>query len=396
MGLEFLRRKSLKILASTGIRSEYDILFPVINELQNRGDTVKLILSGAHLSHWHGVSLEKIILDDFEIADRVDCLFSTNRNTQRIKGIGALVMGISQCVEREKPDILICVGDREEGIATALVGNYMGILFAHLSGGDPVWGNADDPVRFAISKLAHIHFPFAEEYAENLKKIGEESFRIFHSGNPSLDNIKKTKTINLVKLSEKLGCSLKNQEYIVLIKHPLSSEKDEAGKQMGITLESLKKFSKKHKYKIIGIYPNTDPGSFDILNAIAQYEGSESFFFYKNLPHLEFVNLLRNASALIGNSSMGILEAPFYKLPVVNVGRRQSGRLNAGNVEFVDYEEDLIISALEKACFDNEYRKMIRELKNPFGDGNAAKKIADVLESIDLDEKKWYVKQKLC
>ena len=93
---------------------------------------------------------------------------------------------------------------------------------------------------------------------------------------------------------------------------------------------------------------------------------------------------------------MGILEAPFYKLPVVNVGRRQSGRLNAGNVEFVDYEEDLIISALEKACFDNEYRKMIRELKNPFGDGNAAKKIADVLESIDLDEKKWYVKQKLC
>ena len=183
----------MKIIASTGIRSEYDILYPVINELRLRGHEIKLIISGAHLSDWHGSSLKKIQKDGFEIADKIDCLFSTNRTTQRIKGIGSLVTGISQCVERENPDLLLYVGDREEGIATALVGNYMDILFAHLSGGDPVWGNADDPIRFAISKLAHIHFPFANDYADNLRKIGEEDFRIFHSGNPSLDNIKDTK-----------------------------------------------------------------------------------------------------------------------------------------------------------------------------------------------------------
>ena len=187
--------KNIKILASTGIRSEYHILYPVVNRLRSKGHLVKLIISGAHLSDWHGSSLKEIQKDGFEIADKIDCLFSTNRTTQRIKGIGSLITGISQCVEREKPDLLLYVGDREEGIATALVANYMDILFAHLSGGDPVWGNTDDPIRFAISKLAHIHFPFANEYADNLRKIGEDNFRIIHSGNPSLDNIKNTKKI---------------------------------------------------------------------------------------------------------------------------------------------------------------------------------------------------------
>ena len=388
--------KKLKILASTGIRSEYDILYPVISELESRGHEIKLILSGAHLSDWHGSSLKTIKKDGFKIADKIDSLFFTNRTTQRIKGIGSLVTGISQCVEREKPDLLLYVGDREEGIATALVGNYMDVLFAHLSGGDPVWGNADDPIRFSISKLAHIHFTFAKEYADNLQKIGEENFRIFHSGNPSLDNIKNTKDISIDELYKRLGCQLSTNGYIVLIKHPLSSEKNEAGDQMRKTLKSLKQFCEKYDYKVIGIYPNTDPGSYDILDAIEEYEEYKSFFFFKNLPHIEFVNLMRNASALIGNSSMGILEAPFYKLPVINVGRRQSGRLNAGNVEFVDYKIDQIILALEKACFDNEYRNKVANLTNPYGDGTASTKIADILGSLDLNDRKWYVKQKLC
>ena len=181
-----------------------------------------------------------------------------------------------------------------------------------------------------------------------------------------------------------------------MIKHPLSSEKEEAGSQMRKTLESLKYFCDKHKYKVISIYPNTDPGSYDIIDALKEFEQNESFFFFRNLPHLEFVNLMRNASALIGNSSMGILEAPFYKLPVINVGRRQSGRLNAGNVEFVDYKLDQIILALEKACFDDEYRNKVANLTNPYGNGTASTKIADILGSLDLNDRKWYVKQKLC
>ena len=391
-----MKNRKLKILATTGIRSEYDILYPVICELRDRGHGVKLIISGAHLSDWHGTSLDTIQKAGFDIADKIDCLFATNRKTQRIKGIGSLVTGISQCVEREKPDMLLYVGDREEGIATALVGNYMDVLFAHLAGGDPVWGNADDPIRFAISKLAHIHFPFAKEYAENLRKIGEEKFRIFHSGNPSLDNIKNTKKVSIQKVSQMVGVPFEDDKYVVLIKHPLSSEKNDAGKQMRKTLESLKIFCDEYSFKVVGIYPNTDPGSYDILDAIKEYEEYKSFFFFRNLPHVEFVNLMRNASALIGNSSMGILEAPFYKLPVVNVGHRQRGRLNAGNVDFVNYNTDRIIKALKKACFDNEYRNKIERLINPYGDGSAATKIADAIDTIDTNDRKWYIKKELC
>ena len=388
--------KKLKIIGITGIRSEYEILSPVLKELKKRRHNVKLLVSGAHLSEWHNLTLDKILEDGFEVADKIDSLYSTDRLTQRIKGIGSLVTGMSQSIEREKPDLLLYVGDREEGIATAMIGNYMNILFAHLSGGDPVWGNADDPIRFAISKLAHIHFPFAKEYAENLKKIGEEDFRIFHSGNPSLDNIKNTKNINIKQLTQKLKCGLRQNGYVVLINHPLSSEKMDAGCQMRKILKSLKIFCDKYNHKVVGIHPNTDPGAYEILDAIEEYEDIESFYFFKNLPQLEFVNIMRNASALIGNSSMGILEAPFYKLPVINVGRRQSGRLNAGNVEFVDYEESLIISALEKACFDSKYRSFVQMLKNPYGDGNASEIITEAIETINFNDSKWYIKKNLC
>ena len=189
---------------------------------------------------------------------------------------------------------------------------------------------------------------------------------------------------------------ISDKKYIVFLKHPLSSEKEDAYSQMNISLKAVEKFALEHGVKVIGIYPNTDPGSYDILKAIDEYENAEFIRFYKTLPREILVSLLKGALALIGNSSMGILEAPFYKLPVINVGNRQKGRLNAGNVEFVDYNVDEIIKSLFKACFDESYRKKVAELENPFGDGTTPDKIKDILLSINLGDKKWYIKKKLC
>jgi GDP/UDP-N,N'-diacetylbacillosamine 2-epimerase (hydrolysing) len=386
-----------KILAITGIRSEYDILYPVIKALsKDRRFELKLVVSGAHLSDWHGYTLEKIQSDNFEIADMIDSLYMTNRKTQRVKGIGSLVTALSQTAERETPDVLLVVGDREESIAAALVGNYMDILVAHIGGGDPVYGNADDPIRFAVSKLAHIHFTTAKQYTRNLKDIGEEDFRVFWSGNTGLDNIRNTREIVIKELRKSLDFNIEVGKYVVLINHPLSSEKEEAGSQMQTILESLAIFTGKHNFKVVASYPNTDPGSYDILSVIKEFEYLPHFKFFKSIPRYEFVNLMRNASALIGNSSMGLLETPYYKLPTVNIGNRQKGRLNAGNVNFVGYEINLIVKALEKACFNDDYRKKISKLVNPYGDGHASQKIVDILASIDLNNKKWYVKHKLC
>jgi len=383
-----------KILAITGIRSEYDILYPLVKVLNDEDFDVGLVVSGAHLSDWHGYTLEKIEKDGFKIVDKIDSLFMTNRNTQRVKGVGVLTYSLSQTVERERPNFLLVVGDREESIATALVGNYMDVLVAHIGGGDPVYGNADDPVRFAVSKLAHIHFTTALEYAENLKKIGEEEFRIFFVGNPAYFSIEKTPLKSLDEISNILNFDISDGNYIVLIKHPLSSEKESSYLQMKITLDAIKVFCAKYNFKLVGIFPNTDPGAYDILKAINEVSGPNIKFF-KTLEREIFVNIIRKAKCLVGNSSMGILEAPYYKIPVVNVGNRQKGRLNAGNVEFVEYNTDDIIRAVEKAVFEESYREKIKHLSNPYGDASAPYKIRDILKSIDLNDKKWYVKRKL-
>ena len=387
--------KKKKILALTGIRSEFDIIVPVLHELKNTGYDVGLIISGAHLSDWHGDSNNTIFESGIKVVDRVDNLLMTNRKTQRAKGVGLLTYAYSQIVERENPDFLIYVGDREEGLAGAIVANYMDIIFIHLAGGDPVFGNSDDPVRFAISKLAHVPCAFAEEYAKNLLKLGEDEFRVFNTGNPSLDYIRNTEILPLKVLSKRLDFDISDGKYLVLIKHPLSSEINQAGNQMKITLLAMKKFSEETGVKICLIRPNTDPGSYDILKQIDEIEQQEMFGIFKSLPHKEFVSLIANALLLAGNSSMGILEAPFYKLPVVNIGNRQQGRLNAGNVHFVSHDVDEIANALKRAAFDDEYRNYVAELINPYGDGSSVTSIVDVINHVEPGSNKWLVKNHL-
>ncbi|MGB3947108.1 MAG: UDP-N-acetylglucosamine 2-epimerase [Bacteroidia bacterium] len=389
--------KKIKVLAVTGIRSEYDILYPVIKRMQEDPlFEVVLAVSSAHLSEWHNFTLKKIEEDGFTVVDKLDCLFMTNRTVQRSKGVGILTYALSQTVEREKPDFLFVVGDREESIATAIIGNYMNVLTAHLGGGDPVFGNADDPIRIAVSKLAHVHFTTAELYAENLRKMKEDNFRVIFSGNPALTNIKIVEQKSIEEVAKHLSFDITDGNYVVLVKHPLSSEEGDSYEQMNVTLNALEDFCGKFNYKVVASYPNTDPGSYDILRAVREFENKSFIRFYNSLPREYFVNLMRNAKALIGNSSMGILEAPFYKLPVVNVGNRQQGRLNAGNVKFVTHHKEEIVDALKKACLDDDYRLEIKNLYCPFGDGTAPEIICETIKKIDPKDKKWLVKESIC
>jgi len=384
----------MKIFIVTGARSEFDIISPIIEPLKKKHN-VGLIVCGTHLSNWYGESFSIIKNSNVKVFAKIKSDFDGDNKSKRLRSIHTLINGITKCVEKEKPDLLIYAGDREEGVAASIVCNYMNILFAHIAGGDPVWGNADDPARFAISKLAHMHLVFTKRYKQNLLKVGEEKFRICNSGNPSLDTIRKTKDLNLKQLSKNLAKKIP-KDYIVLIKHPLSSEENKVDQQIKKTLTALEKFCIKNDFKTIIIYPNTDPGSKKIIKNIKIYKKKNSFIVFKNLPRLEFVNLIRKAKALIGNSSMGILEAPFYKLPVVNIGNRQRGRLNAGNVVFTNYLEKNILKALNNACFNVEYRKKVKKISNIYGKGYSASKITNFIEKINLKSKKWYIKKKLC
>ncbi len=370
------------IVGITGIRSEYDIMSTVFRRICEHPQLkLDLVVTGAHLSPKYGDTVSQVRDDGFNIIDEIENLINGDGESARVKGLGYLLVGLVQTVKRVKPDCLIVLGDREEAMATALVGAYMNIPVAHVGGGDRVVGNVDDQVRHAVTKLAHLHFATNIESYDRILKLGEQPFRVFNVGNPGLDRLITEPLLSVQQLSEKIEFDISEGErFILLIQHPLSTEVQCARAQMESTLEAVRLIG----VKTVIIYPNSDPGSQQMIKAIEECRNHPLICIAKNMPRLEFVNVLRYAGCMLGNSSAGILEAPLLKLPVINVGNRQKGRMHADNVQFVEQDTDCICRALRIALFDEEYRNRVASCINPYGDGHASEKIVDVLANIDL------------
>jgi GDP/UDP-N,N'-diacetylbacillosamine 2-epimerase (hydrolysing) len=373
-----------KILAVTGIRSEYDIMSSVFRAIEAYPSlNLQLVVTGAHLSDAYGNTIDEIRADGFAIADEIESLLNGDQASFRVKGLAIQLQGLVQTVARIKPDILLVLGDREEAMTTALVGAYMNTPVAHIAGGDRVIGNVDDQVRHAVTKLAHLHFVTNPESKERILRLGEQPFRVFDVGNPGLDRLRETPVLTLSQVGERLNIDLSDDApFLLMIQHPISTEIENAYEQMRITLEAV---AETGLCTVIS-YPNSDAGGQQMILAVQEYENLPNFHVFKNIPRIEFINLLRQTSCLVGNSSSGILEAPLLKIPVVNIGNRQKGRLHSENVQFVDHDKDSIKAAIERACFDLEYRSVLVNCTNPYGDGHSSKRIAQLLASIDLDE----------
>lgn len=374
-----------KVLGVTGIRSEYDIMSSVFRSIAGHPDLdLQLIVTGAHLSEAYGHTIDEIRGDGFVVADEIESLLSGDQASSRVKGLAIQLQGLVQTVARIKPDILLVLGDREEAMTTALVGAYMNIPVVHIAGGDRVIGNVDDQIRHAVTKLAHLHLVTNQESKERILRLGEQPFRVFDVGNPGLDRLLEVPVIDTLELSRRLGFSIVDGEpLVILIQHVLSTEIDQAYEQMKVSLEAIRELG----IKTVLSYPNSDAGGQQMIRAIREYEMLPFLYAAKNIPRLEFVNLMRRASCLLGNSSAGILEAPLLKLPVINVGNRQLGRLHAENVQFVPHDKDRIIDAVRQAIFDLGYRKMVAACSNPYGDGRSSVRIADILATVPLDDK---------
>lgn len=379
-----MRTKRL-VLGVTGIRSEYDIMSSVFQAIAAHADLdVRLVVTGAHLSEAFGHTIDEIRADGFVVADKIESLLNGDQPSFRIKGLAIQLQGLVQSVARIEPDILLVLGDREEAMTTALIGAYMNVPVAHIAGGDRVIGNVDDQVRHAVTKLAHLHFVTNRESKERILRLGEQPFRVHDVGNPGLDRLRHVPLIDAAELSRRLEFEIVDGEpVIMLIQHAISTEVDHAYEQMKVSLDAIKELG----IRTVLSYPNSDAGGQQMIRAIRDYESLPFLHTAKNIPRLEFVNLMRRATCLLGNSSAGILEAPSLKLPVINVGNRQQGRLHAENVEFVPHDKDRIMAALRKAIFDPNYRKTIAACTNPYGDGRSSERIADILATIPLDDK---------
>lgn len=373
------------ILGVTGIRSEYDIMSSVFRAIDNSLSLdLKLVVTGAHLSDAYGHTIDEIRSDGFEVIDEIQNLLNGDKDLFRVKGLAIQLQGLVQTVARVRPDVLLVLGDREESMTTALVGAYMNIPVAHICGGDRVVGNVDDQVRHAVTKLAHLHFVTNSESAQRILRLGEQDFRIFNVGNPGLDRLVDVPELNWEELSLSLGFEIAEREpFLLLIQHVISTEIDHAYDQMRVTLDAVKDLG----LPTILSYPNSDAGGQRMIQAILEYKSLPNLHIAKNIPRLEFVNLMRRASCLLGNSSAGIMEAPLLKLPVVNVGNRQKGRLHAENVKFVPHEKKQILEAVENAVYNRQYREEVRNCSNPYGDGQSSKRIAEILANLKIDDK---------
>lgn len=369
----------IRICAITERRADYSKLRPVLRKLvETPGFELSLIVAGHHLLPEMGNTVELIEQEGFAIAARVP-MFSyrgEDNGAEMAKAMGKALIGMTEALEKQKIDLLLVGFDLGAHLAGAMAAAHMNIPVAHLEGG-LVTGSIDEPIRHSISRFAHIHFAETEASAQRLVRMGENPRYVFNVGCPSLDTILSADFPPPHETGKKFNLDL-SKRFILVMQHPVTTEAEDATEQILRTLSAVKRTG----MQAILIYPNIDAGGKRIIQAIENTPIQS----YKNLPFELYIGLLNVTGVIVGNSSSGIVEAPSFKLPAVNIGTRQQGREKTSNVIDVGYDEEEIYQAIQKAMYDKKFREGLEECRNPYGDGKASQRIIDILSSIDLKD----------
>jgi UDP-hydrolysing UDP-N-acetyl-D-glucosamine 2-epimerase len=368
-----------KIIYITASRADYGLMRSTLRSIKERSDlALSLIITGMHLSHEFGYAVRQIQSDSFDVAERIRALPSLDTGAAMVKSFGKFVVRLTDALEKLNPDILLLLGDRWETMAGAIVGAYMNRLVAHVAGGE-LSGSIDEPNRHVITRFAHLHFVATREYAARLVRMGEEKNRIYVVGAPGLDDIVEGNLSTPRSVERKFGVDL-NRPLFLVVQHPVVAEYENAEQQMETTLKAVAEF----KSQTIVIYPNADAGGRRMIRVINEYQKLPFLHSYANLSREDYLGIMSVSSVIIGNSSSGLVEAPSFKLPAVNIGTRQSGRIRAKNVIDAGYSVPEIVDAIKRAL-SREYVDAIQNTKNPFGDGKTGAKIASVLGECKID-----------
>jgi len=374
-----------KILAFTAGRSDYDLLSYLFKMLsRDRGIDFQLIVSGAHLSPTHGLTVRHIEKDGIKILDRIETLLDSDTDAGRIKSASLLLQNAIHSVTRFAPDLIIYGGDREEVIIGAMIGGYLKIPTVHFFAGDhDLDGLIDNPVRHAASKLSAYAFASLKEHAERLLAIGQDPKRIFTIGSCALDKFRYEPKIPKKKLFSLLTPDGRIfDRYALVIFHPLMAYEHETIGDFKNMITALRN----HGIPAVVNLPNIDPGSRNLIKVMQEFKSSKDLIFVNSLPRNIFVNLYRQAWFQIGNSSSGIVEAASIPLGVINVGRRMEGRRAQGNVMFVDSQLKNIEGAIIKVISKDFSKKHVKGIKNIYGDGQSSARAFRILKNLSLKD----------
>ena len=369
--------RSIGVLTTS--RADYSYFRPILRRLYD-SDILDpgLIVAGAHLSLAHGRTVGEIEEDGYAIARQVPFDMGEDTPTGIGRTMGAALSGFVDCFDELKPDLLLVLGDRYEVFAAAAAAAPFLIPLAHLHGGELTEGALDENFRHSITKLSHLHFVSTEVYADRVKQMGEEDWRVTVSGAPSLDNLRDMRFLDRKALSKNIGLDL-DRDPAVVTYHPATL--DPTAREIEEILLALRKWDG----PVVFTAPNADAGNNEIKNKIARFVAERAAsVLVDNVGPLAYFSLLSIASMMVGNSSSGIIEAPSFALPVINVGDRQRGRVRAANVLDVEAEAVAIRRAFRRID-EPDFRESLRDLRNPYGDGTAAQTIVQRLETQELD-----------
>ena len=362
----------------TGKRGGFGAMYKIIQGIESDEEMdLFIIATDMHLSKTFGYTLNEV-----ESAIRVNAVIDLgeygDQMLDRTQAMSKLISGLAEIFNRKRPDIVLLLGDRGETLAAAVCAIEMGILVAHIQAGD-ISGGIDEIHRHAITKLAHLHFSQNESQRQRVISLGESPDRVWNVGAPYVDNILNEKLMDYDEALAKYGLKIPYHGYYVVLQHSDTYRPQVGYEHMLAILQAMDNVDT----DVVVVYPCSDPGYHQVIEAIDEYLDRSRFHFFRNIEATTFLGILSGAKAIIGNSSGGIIEAPYLNVPFINVGLRQDGREKALNTYSCDGKREEIEKALEIVDTNEFYTKMIGD-KYRFGDGNASKRILEILKSIDI------------
>ncbi len=370
------------IMVVTATRAEYGLLKNVLRHIQESDDLeLILIVTGTHLSEKYGLTVEEIEQDEIPIAAKISMEVEDAGKPGIVKSMAKLMGALADAIEEFKPDMLLILGDRYEMLACASAGTAMNIPIAHIAGGEVSYGANDEQIRHAITKMSHIHFPEADVYANNIKFMGEEKFRVNQVGALGIENIITTKLLSHKALNEQLGVAVDADTFLITY-HPATLSKMLAY-EMDELITALDGFNN----TMIITYPNADNGGEYIIERWKEFQAThKNVFLFKSLGTQKYLSTMKYAGLIIGNSSSALIEAPIFKKPVVNIGKRQAGRLMATNILSCSNKKEDIAKAIQKAL-SPEFRNKVDRTVSLYGIGNTSEQIVSILEDLEINER---------
>lgn len=365
----------------TSSRADYNHLYWPLRAIAEHPDLrLRLIAMGPQLAPGFGSAVDEIERDGFEVDARIECLLDSNSDVGMAKTIGVATLGLADCLDRMRPDLLLVIADRYEMLAPASVALALRIPLVHIEGGEVSEGAIDDAVRNALTKLSHIHFTSTEIARQRVISMGEEAWRVHHAGAPSLDHLRRSTLLSRPEVEREVGLDLSKPTLLVTY-HPVTIARDTT-READALFTALEKTPE----QIVFCYPNADAGSRTLIERVRQFtRDNPRATFATNLRPVLYWSLLRESLLLVGNSSSGIMEAASFAIPAIDVGIRQRGRERGPNVLPAEANDEAIVAAIGQAR-DAEFRASLRGMQNPYGDGHASERIVQTLASVQLGE----------